>query len=394
MVMFKSGRIKTNADYVKDVLAEAAEKKKQEQWDRDGIDLYPENLAENNMLFKIQDKKKAASKLSEDVFKFQEDVKKELLFHSIYEGILESVCESMAMTSHQREVIANTIVDFINEQDIEDLLDKFKYQNLYLAEFARLINEKSDVILESAKDKIKEGLPEKDAFQIENDKINDYILNAKGVVPDNFCNCVYDRVEDAVNNFIDDNRKNKSDIKKIYDDAREKVMASDGDQEIQQEALRMAKKKEADITNRSTNVFGEMVKIMTESVHRIEPIRESYTNKTTNKIDFGKLVGDVKAIYTFMEAMNTCGIIDVDSQFITETLQNLREDMDRVSQDDSYIPAGENVMPKEKDQDPADDNDNNPADDFPANTGDSEGQDPNGATFSDTNTSRDFDDIQ
>ena len=151
MVMFKSGHIKTNADYVKDVLAEAAEKKKQEQWDKDAIDLYPENLAENNMLFKIQDKKKAASKLSEDVFKFQEDVKKELLFHSIYEGILESVCESMAMTSHQREVIANTIVDFINEQDIEDLLDKFKYQNLYLAEFARLINEKSDVILESAK---------------------------------------------------------------------------------------------------------------------------------------------------------------------------------------------------------------------------------------------------
>ena len=394
MVMFKSGHIKTNADYVKDVLAEAAEKKKQEQWDKDAIDLYPENLAENNMLFKIQDKKKAASKLSEDIFKFQEDVKKELLFHSIYEGILESVCESMAMTSHQREVIANTIVDFINEQDIEDLLDKFKYQNLYLAEFARLINEKSDVILESAKDKIKEGLPEKDAFQIENDKINDYILNAKGVVPDNFCNCVYDRVEDAVNNFIDDKRKNKSDIKKIYDDAREKVMASDGDQEIQQEALRMAKKKEADITNRSTNVFGEMVKIMTESVHRIEPIRESYTNKTTNKIDFGKLVGDVKAIYTFMEAMNTCGIIDVDAKFITETLQNLREDMDRVSQDDSYIPAGENVMPKEKDQDPTDDNNNNPADDFPSNTGDSEGQDPNGATFSDKNTDRDFQAIQ
>lgn len=393
MVMFKSGHIKTNADYVKDVLAEAAEKKKQEQWDKDAINLYPENLAENNMLFKIQDKKKAASKLSEDVFKFQEDVKKELLFHSIYEGILESVCESMAMTSHQREVIANTIVDFINEQDIEDLLDKFKYQNLYLAEFARLINEKSDVILESAKDKIKEGLPEKDAFQIENDKINDYILNAKGVVPDNFCNCVYDRVEDAVNNFIDDNRKNKSDIKKIYDDAREKVMASDGDQEIQQEALRMAKKKEADIT-RSTNVFGEMVKIMTESVHRIEPIRESYTNKTTNKIDFGKLVGDVKVIYTFMEAMNTCGIIDVDAKFITETLQNLREDMDRVSQDDSYIPAGEDVMPKEKDQDPADDNNNNPADDFPSNTGDSEGQDPNGATFSDKNTDRDFQAIQ
>ena len=391
--MFKSGHIKTNADYVKDVLAEAAEKKKQEQWDKDAINLYPENLAENNMLFKIQDKKKAASKLSEDVFKFQEDVKKELLFHSIYEGILESVCESMAMTSHQREVIANTIVDFINEQDIEDLLDKFKYQNLYLAEFARLINEKSDVILESAKDKIKEGLPEKDAFQIENDKINDYILNAKGVVPDNFCNCVYDRVEDAVNNFIDDNRKNKSDIKKIYDDAREKVMASDGDQEIQQEALRMAKKKEADIT-RSTNVFGEMVKIMTESVHRIEPIRESYTNKTTNKIDFGKLVGDVKVIYTFMEAMNTCGIIDVDAKFITETLQNLREDMDRVSQDDSYIPAGEDVMPKEKDQDPADDNNNNPADDFPSNTGDSEGQDPNGATFSDKNTDRDFQAIQ
>ena len=47
MVMFKSGHIKTNADYVKDVLAEAAEKKKQEQWDKDAIDLYPENLAES-----------------------------------------------------------------------------------------------------------------------------------------------------------------------------------------------------------------------------------------------------------------------------------------------------------------------------------------------------------
>ena len=94
-----------------------------------------------------------------------------------------------------------------------------------------------------------------------------------------------------------------------------------------------------------------------------------------------------------------CNLIDLlDQKFLCK--KDVFEELNRVRKTynnniisiiDNII---SNVMPKEKDQDPADDNNNNPADDFPSNTGDSEGQDPNGATFSDKNTDRDFQAIQ
>ena len=364
--------IKTNAQAISEYLESKEKEKQRVVSEASAIDLYPEREMDYNPLYQMELRKAALRENAMRMSSFKEDVKKELLFHFINSSLLSPLTEMMAMTSHQRGVLANSVVDYINENNIYEVVDSMKHKNIYLAEAALILENTYESIIEEAEEKQKEGLPSDDIYNIENNKIEDYIANANGVIPDDFHNLILDRVEDSVNDFIDDNRKNKFAIKDIYDKAKEKIAAASGvdDDEdrlaIQQEALSFARGQETKINSKPVNVFGEMVRIMTESVHKVTPLKEAYMNTSTNRIDFGKLVGDVKAMYTFMEAMNGIGLIEADDKFLQDTINDMRDSMDNVIYEkDTLDPAGEKRVPKEKDQNPDADDDNNPSNDFP-----------------------------
>ena len=336
------------------------------------IDLYPkeDTSIQDNAYIRKMLRESETKKSMNNFSSFQESVMKELLFQTMYTNLVEPVLNESYANDHQKEVAARTIIDFINEQDIYDMVNTWKYKNAYLAEYASNINRVNKLITETAKDKLKEGLTQKDAFQIENDKINDYIMDTKDIIPPDISKTIVDRVEDSINDFVADNKINKVKIMQIYDKAKDQIAAAEGNQEVQESYLAIAKKKEKAILESDTNVFGAMTKILTESVMKIPVLKESYCNDK-GKVDFSKVMGDVRSIYTCLEALNTVGIVDATPEYIADTLKSMRDNMETITNDDRMTPDGDqSKQPKEITHDDGSGNNDNPADDFVGKTND------------------------
>lgn len=281
------------------------------------LDRYNKEMIKNNSLLQKSNLKDA--------------ILEELVTTVLYDGILAPVLEMSFANSHQHQLGYNIANNFVKEHGANKLLKEWKNSNYYMQSMQEDVHNWYNYLIESAEEKVKEGLSLKDAYQIEQDNINDFIITIKDNIPKDIDETINERVADSIQDFIDDNKKNKADMEKIYMDAKSK-MVSDNDIGIQQEASMMAKRKENKILNRPTNVFGEMTKIMLESVHKISVLKESYSNN--NKLDFKKIMKDTEVMYTFLECLNTLNIVNVNESYITNMLLEMR---------DSVNPTKENI---------------------------------------------------
>lgn len=281
------------------------------------LDRYNKEMIKNNSLLQKSNLKDA--------------ILEELVTTVLYDGILAPVLEMSFANSHQHQLGYNIANNFVKEHGANKLLKEWKNSNYYMQSMQEDVSNWCNYLIESAEEKVKEGLSLKDAYQIEQDNINDFIITIKDNIPKDIDETINERVADSIQDFIDDNKKNKADMEKIYMDAKSK-MVSDNDIGIQQEASMMAKRKENKILNRPTNVFGEMTKIMLESVHKISVLKESYSNN--NKLDFKKIMKDTEVMYTFLECLNTLNIVNVNESYITNMLLEMR---------DSVNPTKENI---------------------------------------------------
>lgn len=281
------------------------------------LDRYNKEMIKNNSLLQKSNLKDA--------------ILEELVTAVLYDGILAPVLEMSFANSHQHQLGYNIANNFVKEHGANKLLKEWKNSNYYMQSMQEDVSNWYNYLVEYAEEKVKEGLSLKDAYQIEQDNINDFIITIKDNIPKDIDETINERVADSIQDFIDDNKKNKADMEKIYMDAKSK-MVSDNDIGIQQEASMMAKRKENKILNRPTNVFGEMTKIMLESVHKISVLKESYSNN--NKLDFKKIMKDTEVMYTFLECLNTLNIVNVNESYITNMLLEMKN---------SVNPTKENV---------------------------------------------------
>ena len=271
------------------------------------LDRYNKEMIKNNSLLQKSNLKDA--------------ILEELVTAVLYDGILAPVLEMSFANSHQHQLGYNIANNFVKEHGANKLLKEWKNSNYYMQSMQEDVSNWYNYLVESAEEKIKEGLSLKDAYQIEQDNINDFIITIKDNIPKDIDETINERVADSIQDFIDDNKKSKADMEKIYMDAKSK-MVSDNDIGIQQEASMIAKRKENKILNRPTNVFGEMTKIMLESVHKISVLKESYSNN--NKLDFKKIMKDTEVMYTFLECLNTLNIVNVNESYITNMLLEMK----------------------------------------------------------------------
>lgn len=298
----------------------------------------------------------------------KEAVRTELLTAGLYNTFVEPVCESLLATTREKDVAYNIIKDHVVEEGVDNLLYTMRYTNQYLAEAAHRVDLAYEAYCESMEGKIKEGLSEKDVCEIEDKDIKKYIDDCKDNTNKDLTNIIFRRVEGAVSDFIDDKKKSQFRIKQIYDDAKKKieeynqassavaaVNQTDGDtidgmdpdamandnlgakldnqqnQEITgagmspaQEAMAWAKGQESDILDEHYNVFDAMVRVVVESTHRNDKIKSQYINES-NKLNFNKVVGDVRGMYTVLETFNTIGLIDADEKYIQNMIHEMYE---------------------------------------------------------------------
>lgn len=321
-------RLKTNAESILEYLEE---QEKQTQKDS-MIDLYPQAytpFTEDNEYIKFENRQRELNNSRKKFQEFQETAMDALVYHCLFDGMLRPVLESDYANNHQLELGSSLVWKFVQEEGSTNLYNRFKNTNIYLNEFSNCIDYWHPYIVNEAKDKIKEGLSEKDALAIEDGDINNFVFDIKKSIPNDVNKIIQDRVSDSITDFIDENKKNKAQVEDIYNKAKEQMVQYD-DPVIQQEALRMAKSKERAILEKDTNVFSSMANIMVESVHKIDVLKESYTG-SNNRLDFKKVIDDTKVMYTFLECLNTLNVIDVNEEYLTKTINDMRNSINEVA---------------------------------------------------------------
>ena len=271
---------------------------------------------------------KARNQAFKEQYEYLDEAQSVLLTNALFYSILNPVLEEFGASTHEKNVGAGIITNFIQEQNIPELLEDWKHKSIYLAEIANTVDKHTN----NYKNRISKLNSNNDDYQIEDEEINDLIFDTKDIIPKDITKLISDRVEDSVDQFIDTAKKNKFEIKKIYDKAKEKIdkakasenidMTSDDIQQIQNEAVSFAKKKEREILEQNTNVFGYMINSVMKSIHEDKVLKESYSNEYNN-LNFNDIVNDTRVIYSMLEAFNTLNIITVNENYLYNTLKEM-----------------------------------------------------------------------
>lgn len=365
MMMFKRAS-KSNADFIREELERQALKE-------DTINLYPDKDVDLNHDFDVYDTyytKKDKAVVDKDILNnFSEQVRTDLLTKCLYDGMLKKVLKEQYANKHEKALAKNLVKNFIKEHGTINLINSFKNKSVYLNEWYEDIVAYHDAIMEQATAvAVSVGIPEKNIFEIEDKTIKDFIIDTKDTIPHDITKIITNRVEDAVSDFVDSNKKQKEELRKVYEKAKQKLDTIDdmdntinsndplmqdfnGDPNteldpkynVQQEAVRMIRSKQRSFREQAKNVFSIMTDNTLEVIHRNQIIKEAYTTGLNNRIDFQKLVNDTKVMYSFMECVNTLGIVDLDENEIASILNkmknSIREDNSVSGDTNSSSPA-------------------------------------------------------
>ena len=371
----------TNADFVKEYLREQTKFDLYPEEEKD--DFYDKLQEEYDMMYRTEDMKTQYREFRNN---FLEDTKFDLLTLGLCTAFVEPVLESMYATSREYDVAYTSMESFVQEQGVENLINQFKYQSNELSQLAYFVENTYKDIVESIDYKIKEGLPEDKCYEIENNDIKKFIVDCKSCCPKDITNKISKRVEDAVNDFIDEKKQTQFKIQKIYQTAKQKVeelnqahqsfdslqqtdTASDGmDPEVgidnnlnskldmqqqqdianindpsmqpppnaasggmgmsnmspAQEAMAWAKNQEAQLLENNYSVFDGMVRILIESTYKNDVLRETYSNDK-GKVDLKKIINDVRAMYTVLETCNVLNLIELTESYLETMLKEMHD---------------------------------------------------------------------
>lgn len=368
----------SNAEIIRDYLKEQSK-----------FDLYPEEEKEVTIHDTLQEeydlmfaKEDAKREYREFRNTFMEDTRRDLLSLGLYSAFVSPVLENMMATTREHDVACDSINHFVRDEGTENLLNQFKYQNNVLAEVAYLVEKYYDMILEGVNCKIKEGLPEDQAYEIEDKDIKSFVIDCKGKCPRDITNTITKRVEDAVDDFIDEKKKSQFKIQKIYQKAKEKVeeynnaqqafdpmnqtdapmdgnsmdpevgidnnlnakldaqqnqeLANLNDPTMQappnptnpagmspaQEAMAWAKNQEAIVLESNYSVFEAMVRVLMESTYKNEILKETYMGDN-GRTSLKKVMDDVRAMYTVLETCNVLNIIDLNEEYLENMIKEM-----------------------------------------------------------------------
>lgn len=373
----------SNAEIIRDYLKEQSK-----------FDLYPKETKERtihdvlqeeyDLMFANEDSKRAYREFRDA---FMEDTKRDLLSLGMYSAFVGPVLENMMATSREHDVACDSLDHFVRDEGVEMLLNQFRYQNNILAEIAHSVDKYYNIILEGVNSKIKEGLPEDQAYEIEDKDIKSFVIDCKGKCPRDITNQITKRVEDAVDDFIDEKKKSQFKIQQIYQKAKEKVeeynnaqqafdpmnqtdapmdgnsmdpevgidnnlnakldsqqnqdianlndpsmqpqpnMTNPGGLSPAQEAMAWAKNQEAIILEGNYSVFEAMVRVIMESTYKNEVLKETYMGDN-NKTDIKKVMADVRAMYTVLETCNVLNIIDLNDEYLENMIQEMHQSIE------------------------------------------------------------------
>lgn len=236
-------------------------------------------------------------------------------------AITNSCLNSVVLKNDYNKALSRQLVtNFVKEEGSNNLLNKFKRTSNLLSEIAYICQEHVQMVMENS------DRNNKDTMKIDQNTKKSFFSKLDKVDSDRSISEIRNRVMDSTQNFIDSNTMDKMKIKDILKDTKEKIDASNNKKnkkELQESYTYNGKRAIQEIRNNKVqNVFETMVYSLAKSSMVNESANEIYVEN--NSLNMDKIIEHCEIMYSFLTAIDTIKIKDVNESYIQKVLKELK----------------------------------------------------------------------
>lgn len=264
------------------------------------------------------------------------DYKKKLTDAYVTEGLVVIVdnCLNPVLVREQyhQKLVRQLVTNFVNEEGSMKLLKKFRGTSYIMSEMAYVIETTVESILERAdKDNPESFKPDK------KDKDKFYDKLSKIEVGD-AVDKITDRVQDQTAEFMNTNMSEKAELAASLSKTQQKVennkqkltdkVNSKKEQEkaakIEEGYIALGKRRATDIRNSKTkNVLEQMVYTLSKAAIVNESAGKVFVDNS--RLNMDKIVEHCETICTFLTALDSLKIININEAYIEKMLKDMKK---------------------------------------------------------------------
>lgn len=264
------------------------------------------------------------------------DFKKKVTDAYVVEGltVLVDNCLSpiLIREDYHQKLVRQLVTNFVNEEGSAKLLNKFKSTSYVMSEMAYIIETTIQSILEKAKqDKSK-------SFKLDKEDKEKFYAKLEKVDVDDAVTKITDRVRTQQQEFVNNNMEEKAALSAALTKTQNKVednkaklaekanseKAKESAVKVEESYIAMGKRRATDIRNsRTKNIFECMVYNLSKAAMINESAGQAFIDNS--RLNMDKIVEHCETLCTFITALDSLKIINVDEAYVEKMLADIKK---------------------------------------------------------------------
>lgn len=264
------------------------------------------------------------------------DFKKKVTDAYIVEGltVLVDNCLSpiLIREDYHQKLVRQLVTNFVNEEGSAKLLNKFKSTSYVMSEMAYIIETTIQSILEKAKQ------DESKSFKLDKEDKEKFYTKLEKVDVDDAVTKITDRVRTQQQEFVNNNMEEKAALSAALTKTQNKVednkaklaekanseKAKESAVKVEESYIAMGKRRATDIRNsRTKNIFECMVYNLSKAAMINESAGQAFIDNS--RLNMDKIVEHCETLCTFITALDSLKIINVDEAYIEKMLADIKK---------------------------------------------------------------------
>lgn len=264
------------------------------------------------------------------------DFKKKVTDAYVVEGltVLVDNCLSpiLIREDYHQKLVRQLVTNFVNEEGSAKLLNKFKSTSYVMSEMAYIIETTIQSILEKAKQ------DESKSFKLDKEDKEKFYTKLEKVDVDDAVTKITDRVRTQQQEFVNNNMEEKAALSAALTKTQNKVednkaklaekanseKAKESAVKVEESYIAIGKRRATDIRNsRTKNIFECMVYNLSKAAMINESAGQAFIDNS--RLNMDKIVEHCETLCTFITALDSLKIINVNEAYIEKMLADIKK---------------------------------------------------------------------
>ena len=264
------------------------------------------------------------------------DFKKKVTDAYVVEGltVLVDNCLSpiLIREDYHQKLVRQLVTNFVNEEGSAKLLNKFKSTSYVMSEMAYIIETTIQSILEKAKQ------DESKSFKLDKEDKEKFYTKLENIDVDDAVTKITDRVRTQQQEFVNNNMEEKAALSAALTKTQNKVednkaklaekanseKAKESAVKVEESYIAMGKRRATDIRNsRTKNIFECMVYNLSKAAMINESAGQAFIDNS--RLNMDKIVEHCETLCTFITALDSLKIINVDEAYVEKMLADMKK---------------------------------------------------------------------